>query len=73
MIAFGPLMYIKPDSLSGFERTVTIHLDGGIMGEYVFAAAFRADETKPFGIIEPLNSTRLHASTSFMNLISKME
>jgi hypothetical protein len=39
------------------------------MCEDIFAAAFGADETKPFGIIEPLNSTRFHASTSFVNLI----
>ncbi|MGR4423146.1 hypothetical protein [Escherichia coli] len=39
------------------------------MSENIFAAAFRADETKPFGIVEPLNSTLLHASTSFANLI----
>lgn len=39
------------------------------MSENIFAAAFRADETKPFGIVEPLNSTLFHASTSFANLI----
>jgi len=62
MIAFWPLMYIKPDNLPGFERSVTIHLDGGIMSEDIFAAAFRADEPEPFGVIEPFNCTRLHAS-----------
>ncbi len=51
-----------------FSVLVTIHLDGGVMGENVFAAALRADKTEPFGIVEPLNSTHFHTSTSFVNL-----
>lgn len=39
-----------------------------VMGENVFAAALRADKTEPFGIVEPLNSTHFHTSTSFVNL-----
>ncbi|VDY65119.1 Uncharacterised protein [Shimwellia blattae] len=35
------------------------------MCEDVFAAAFGTDKPKPFGVIEPFNSTRLHAVTSF--------
>ncbi len=59
---------IKPNGLSGFKRSVTIHLDGGVMGENVFAAALRANKAEPFGIVEPLNSTHFHTSTSFVNL-----
>jgi hypothetical protein len=67
------LVNIEPNGLSGFERSVTIHLNGGIVSEDILAAAFGADKAKPFGVVEPLNSTHFHASTSFVNLISKME
>ncbi|STD18833.1 Uncharacterised protein [Enterobacter asburiae] len=43
MIAFWSLMYIEPDGLPGFERSVTIHLNGGIVSEDILAAAFGAD------------------------------
>ena len=36
---FGPLM-AEPDGLPGFERSVTIHLNGGIVSEDILAAAF---------------------------------
>ena len=70
MIAFWSLVDIEPDGLPGFERSVTIHLNGGIVSEDILAAAFGADEAKPFGVVEPLNSTPVPASTSCVNLIS---
>jgi hypothetical protein len=38
------------------------------MREDIFTATFRADKTEPFGVIEPFNSTRLHAATSLAML-----
>jgi len=37
-------------------------------GTITLACALRADKTEPFGIVEPLNSTHFHTSTSFVNL-----
>ena len=65
VVAFWTLVYVEPDRLPGFQRSVPIHLDGGVMCENILAAAFRADKSKPYGVIELLTSTHFHASTSF--------
>ena len=64
MIALRSLMHIKLDLLPGFQRSVAIHLDGRVVREDILAATDWTDKAEAFGIIEPFNSTRLHASTS---------
>ncbi|CDK14850.1 hypothetical protein LA635_1226 [Erwinia amylovora LA635] len=68
MVAFWSLMHIKLDLLPGFQRSVTVHLDSGVVGEDIIATARRADETEAFGVIKPFNSTRHHASSSLERL-----
>ncbi len=68
MVPFRPLMHVETDLLARLQRSVTIHLDGGIMRENIFAAAGWADEAKTFGVVKPFNSTRLHAFTSLATL-----
>ena len=41
MIAFWSLVDIEPDGLPGFERSVTIHLNGGIVSEDILAGMNR--------------------------------
>ncbi len=64
MIPLWAFMNVKIDLLSGLECPVTLHLDCGVVSEDVFTAILRANEAKAFSIIEPFNSTRLHAATS---------
>ncbi len=64
MIALRSFMHIKLDLLPGFQRSVSIHLDGRVVREDILAATDWTDKAEAFGIIEPFNSTRLHASTS---------
>jgi len=73
MISFWPFMDIEADLLSGFEGAVTLHLDSGIMSKDIFSAILRADKTKALSIIEPFNSTRLHASTSLSRLFGELK
>lgn len=68
MVPFWPLVHVKADLLASLQRPVPIHFNRRIMGENVFAAAFRTDKPKPFGVVEPFNSTRLHAFTSLATL-----
>ena len=64
MIPLWAFMNVEIDLLAGFQSPVTLHLDCGVVSEDVFTAILRANEAKAFSIIEPFNSTRLHASTS---------
>jgi hypothetical protein len=57
-------MNIEADLLSGFEGAITLHLDCRVMRKDVFTTINGANEAKALSIIEPFNSTRLHASTS---------
>ncbi len=57
-------MQFKLDPLTGFKRSVTIHLDGRVMCEDIIATANRTDKAETFGIIKPFNSTHLHAVKS---------
>jgi hypothetical protein len=61
-------MHVEADLLARLQRSVTIHLDGGIMRENIFATAGWANEAKTFGVVKPFNSTRLHAFTSLATL-----
>ena len=64
MTTFGAAVHFELHLLSCFKRTIAIHLDDGIVGEDIVTTIARTDETKSLGIVEPLNSTRFHTSTS---------
>lgn len=71
VIAFRPFMDIELDLLARFQRSVSLHLDRGVVCEDIVAAANRTDKTEAFGIVEPFNSTRLHAFTSLARHFDK--
>ena len=60
LLALGALHDVEGNLLAFLEGLETTHVDGGKMSEKVFAAIFGRDETKAFGIIEPLDSTDCH-------------
>ena len=71
VIAFRSFMDIELNLLSGLQRSVSLHLNRGVVCEDIFAAANRADKTEAFGVVEPFNSTRLHAFTSLARHFDK--
>ncbi len=71
VIAFRPFMDIELDLLARFQRSVSLHLDRGVVCEDIVAAANRTDKAEAFGVVEPFNSTRLHAFTSLARHFDK--
>ncbi len=71
MIAFWSLMDIKPNLLASFQRSVSLHLDRGVVCEDIVAAANRTDKPEAFGVVEPFYCTRLHAFTSLARHFDK--
>src|SRR3954469_24550204 len=60
LIAFGAGRDVVGDFLVFTQAFETIALDRREMRKEVFAAIVRRNETKTFGVVEPLNSTVTH-------------
>lgn len=71
VIAFWPFMDIELNLLAGLQRSVSLHLNRGVVCEDIVAAANRTDKTEALGVVEPFNSTRLHAFTSLARHFDK--
>jgi hypothetical protein len=71
MVAFWPFVNIKLNVLTRFKRSVTLHLNGGVVRKDVIATANRTNKAEALGVVEPFNSTRLHAFTSLARHFDK--
>ena len=60
LLAFRTLIDIEIDTLAFFQCFEAIHVDGREMCKQIFTAIIGGDETKAFGVIEPLNGTSCH-------------
>jgi hypothetical protein len=60
LFAFGAGDHVKRNLLVLLQGLETRPLDCGVMCEKVLSTTVRADETKTFRIIEPLNCTCTH-------------
>jgi len=59
---FGAFDDVKADCLAGFQRFVAVHRDGRVVCEEITTALIRKNETKAFGVVEPLYLSRAHAA-----------
>ena len=57
LVARGDL---EGDLLAFLERLESRHVDGGEMGEEIFAATVRSNESETLGVVKPFNSTGCH-------------
>lgn len=62
LLAFGALRYFELDLLTFFEGLEAVHLNCGEVGEQIFTAVIRSNESEAFGIVEPLDGTCCHKS-----------
>lgn len=62
LLAFRALRDFEGNLLTFFQGLKALHLNCGEVGEQIFAAVVRSDESKAFGIVEPLDGTCCHKS-----------
>jgi hypothetical protein len=60
LLPFRATRDVEGNLLAFCERLEALSLNSGEMGEHVFAAAIRGNETKAFRAVEPFNGTNCH-------------
>jgi len=62
LLAFRALRDFERNLLTFFESLEAVHLDCGKVGEQIFTAVIRSDESEAFRIVKPLDGTCCHKS-----------